>query len=232
VNSGEVVSILGPNGSGKTTLLRTIARILKPRTGTIYIDSRDVNEMGDREYSKIVGYLPQQTAISVPMRVFEVIALGRRPHVKWSLIREDLEKIWEVMKLLGLDLLSYREIDELSGGERQRVLCAMVLVQEPRILLLDEPITHLDLKYQIEFLELFKKLTKENNLITIMALHDINLAMRYSDKIVLMKNGLVYAVGRPEEILTPSIIREVFGVEAEISRNPEPYVVIKGVVKG
>jgi len=228
---GEIISILGPNGSGKTTLLRTIAKILRPRRGVIYLDSKDIFEISDGEYSKIVGYLPQQTTIISPMKIFEIIALGRKPYVKWSLTNKDLEKIWEVIKLMGLESFVFREITELSGGERQRVLCARVLVQEPKILLLDEPTTHLDLRYQIEFLELFKKLTKENNLITIMALHDINLATRYSDKIILMKNGYIYAIGKPEEILTSETIREVFEVETEIIRNPELHIIIRGIVK-
>ncbi len=232
VKPGEVTSILGPNGSGKTTLLRTIAKVLKPRCGTIYLDSKSIYEIDDREYAKIVGYLPQQQVVSASMKVFDVVALGRRPYVTWTLGKRDLEVIWNAMKLLEVDQFAYRNVDELSGGERQRVMCARVLAQEPRVLLLDEPVTHLDLRYQIEFLELVKKLTKERNLITIMSLHDLNLAMRYSDEVILMRRGLIYSIGKPDEVLTPQAIRSVFGVEVEIAKNPEPYIVIKGLALG
>jgi iron complex transport system ATP-binding protein len=226
VQPSEFVALLGPNGSGKTTLLKTIAKVLRPKKGVIYLDGRSIMEMEDDEYAKVVGYLPQ-TSAATPMRVFEAVSIGRRPYVTWRLTREDVEKVWAAMKVTGVEAFATRRVDELSGGERQRVMLARVLAQEPKVLLLDEPVSHLDLRYQLEVLRLVKATTRERGLITIASLHDVNAALRFADKAVLMKDGLVYAVGRPEDVLVPENVREVYGVNATLVKNPRPFIIIE-----
>jgi len=232
VSPGEFIALLGPNGAGKTTLLKTIARILKPRKGVIYLNGKNIMEMNDREYAKITGYLPQINDMSTPMRVFEVVSMGRKPYVTWQLTKEDINKIWSAMKTTEVDYLAFRSISEVSGGERQRVMIARILAQEPKVLLLDEPVTHLDLKYQRDILKLIRKVTRERKLITITSLHDINLAFRFADKVILMKKGLIYAIGKPEEVLVPENIREVFEVNAILANNPRPFIVIEDDTEG
>ena len=163
------------------------------------------------------------------MTVFEVVALGRRPYVTWALSKRDIERIRYAMKITNIEHLAHRKIDEVSGGERQRVMIARVLAQEPKVMLLDEPINNLDPKYQIEFMELVKRITKEMKIVTLMSVHDLNLALRYADKVVLMKNGRIYAFGEPEKVLTEENIRNVFDLDVEIVKNPIPYIIVKGV---
>jgi iron complex transport system ATP-binding protein len=229
---GEVAAVLGPNGSGKTTLLRTILRVLKPKEGAVYVDERDLRELKEGELAKLMGYMPQGVEVRFSMRVWEVVALGRKPHVAWALSPRDVQIIEEAMKLVGVERLANRYLHELSGGERQRVMLARVLAQEPKVLLLDEPVSSLDLKYQIEVLKLVRSITREKALVTIASLHDINLALRFADKVVLMKDGSVYAIGRPHEVLTPENIMEVFNVKAVLAKNPRPFIVVEDVVEG
>ena len=229
---GEFIALLGPNGSGKTTLLKTIARVLKPKKGVIYIDGRKADELNDNEYAKIVGFLPPSDTsaiMRVPMKVVEVVAIGRKPHIAWSLTKSDLEKIWSAMRIMRVDVFAFRDVNELSSGERQRVMLARVLAQEPEVLILDEPISHLDPRYQVFMLKLIRGLTKNRKLVTIASLQDINLALRFSDKVILMKNGRVFAIGAPEEVITAENISEVYGVKAVVIRNPNPIVLIEDV---
>jgi iron complex transport system ATP-binding protein len=232
---GEFIALLGPNGSGKTTLLKTIARVLKPRRGVIYIDGRRADELSDNEYAKIVGFLPSSdisAIVRVPMKVVEVVAIGRKPYVTWSLTKTDLEKIWSAMKITGVEAFAFRVINELSSGERQRVMLARVLAQESEVLLLDEPVSHLDPRYQVLMLKLIRGLTKDRKLVTIASLHDINLALRFSDKVILMKNGRIFAMGTPEEVITAENISKVYGVKAVVIKNPHPVVLIEDVIEG
>jgi len=227
---GEVTAVLGPNGSGKTTLLRTISKILRPEEGAVYVGERDLRELKEGELAKLMGYMPQGVESRFPMRVWEVVALGRKPHVAWALTPRDVQVVEEAMKLAGVERLADRYLHELSGGERQKVMLARVLAQEPKVLLLDEPTSHLDLRYQIEVLKLVRLITKERGLVTIASLHDINLALRFADKAVLMKDGLVYAIGKPEDVLTPENVVEVFNVKAALVKNPRPFIVVEDAV--
>jgi len=227
---GEVAAILGPNGSGKTTLLRTILKILRPKEGAVYIGERDLKELKESELAKLMGYMPQGVEARFPMRVWEIVALGRKPHVVWALTPRDVQAVEEAMKLVGVERFADRYLHELSGGERQRVMLARVLAQEPKVLLLDEPVSNLDLRYQVEVLKLVRLITKERGLVTIASLHDINLALKFADKAVLMKDGLVYAIGKPEDVLTPDNVMEVFNVKAVLVKNPRPFMVIEDAV--
>jgi iron complex transport system ATP-binding protein len=222
----EVTAVLGPNGSGKTTLLRTILKVLKPRVGAVYIGERDVRLLKESDIARVIGYMPQSIDVKFPLRVWEAVALGRKPYVAWSLSEGDVQIIREAMKLAGVEQFADRHLYELSGGELQRVMLARVLAQRPRVLLLDEPLNNLDPRYQLWFIGLVRELTKREGLTTVAVLHDLNLALRFADRVVLMKDGKIYAVGQLQEVITPQNIEAIFGVRAEVVKNPVPYVVL------
>jgi iron complex transport system ATP-binding protein len=223
---GEVTAVLGPNGSGKTTLLRTILKVVKPRVGAVYLGERDVKSLRESDIARLVGYMSQSIDAKFPLRVWEAVALGRKPYVTWSLSSADMQIIKEAMKLAGVEQFADRYLYELSGGEVQRVMLARVLAQRPRVILLDEPLNNLDPRYQLWIIRLVRELTKREGLTTVAVLHDLNMALRFADYAVLMRDGKIYAVGRPEEVITPENIEAVFGVKAEVVRNPVPHVVL------
>ena len=215
----EVLSIVGPNGSGKTTLLKCIDRILKPNNGAVLIDGRDVAHMGLGELSKIIGYVPQSSTSTFPFIVFDVVLMGRRPYIRWSVSERDKEIVAEILKFLGISKLAARHLNELSGGEQQKVIVARALAQQPQILLLDEPTSNLDIKHQLEVLGTIKGLTRSKQLSVIMAMHDLNLASRFSDKMLMLKHGCVFAVGTPESVLTEENIESVYGVKSHVTNS-------------
>jgi iron complex transport system ATP-binding protein len=219
VDESELLGIVGPNGSGKSTLLKCINTILKPE-GQILLDEIDLKRMGLNEIARIIGYVPQAIhSYSFPTTVFDVVLLGRRPYLSWSVGSKDLEVVSDILSLMRLDDLGMRNFNELSGGERQKVLIARALAQDPKILLLDEPTSNLDLKHQLEIMELVRRLAKERNLIVILVSHDLNLASRYCDRLVLLSAGRIYATGKPREVLIDENIQRVYGIEAEVSYN-------------
>jgi iron complex transport system ATP-binding protein len=219
VDEGELLGIVGPNGSGKTTLLKCINMILKPE-GQVFLSDIDVKKMRQNEIAKVFGYVPQAIYHhSFPATVFDVVLLGRRPYLGWSVSSKDIKIVSEILSMLKLDELAMRNFNELSGGERQKVLIARALAQEPKILLLDEPTSNLDLKHQLEIMELVKRLAIERRLIVILVSHDLNLAARYCDRLVLLNSGRMYAVGKPHKVLTCENIRKIYGIEAEVSYN-------------
>ncbi len=231
VDGSELLGIVGPNGAGKTTLLKCMNLILRPGAGNILLDGKEIEKIQRQELAKILGYVPQHSPKAFPTTVFDLILLGRRPYVKWGINENDIKKVTEVMKLLKIEDFALRYFDELSGGERQKVLIARALAQEPDILLLDEPTSNLDLKHQLEVMEIIKNLARKGGISVIMAIHDLNLASRYSDRIVMLKDGTICAAGEPNSLLTSESIRSVYGVEAVVVNNLErPYIVpIKSV---
>lgn len=214
LKKGEVLSILGPNGSGKTTLLKVLASILNPRHGTILLDGRNLTQMDTNERAKILGYVPQRSE-GFNITVFEAVLSGRKPHIGFRIKDEDIQIAEEVLHAMGLARLKSKSIMKISGGEFQKVIIARALAQKPKVLLLDEPLSYLDLKNQIEIASLITKATKDLKLITIFVLHDINLALRYSDLFMLLKDGRIEAFGT-REIINRENIRRVFGVDVEI----------------
>jgi len=218
VDGREILSIVGPNGSGKTTLLRCINGVLKPKIGTVLIDEVNVSQLNRREIAKVMSYVPQIADNSFPITVFDAILMGRRPYLSWKPSTKDIEVVSKIIKLLGLEKLALRNINELSGGEFRKVLLARALVQEPKVLLLDEPTNHLDLKHQVEILNLIRREAKERNLCVIMAMHDLNLAVRFSDRILMLKGGKIFAVG-DISILTPENVRKVYGIKVEVLKD-------------
>ncbi|MCD6236105.1 MAG: ABC transporter ATP-binding protein [Thaumarchaeota archaeon] len=222
-NRGEFIGLIGPNGSGKTTLLKVIDKALKPVRGSVYLNFRDISKMGWRELAREIAVVPQNTQIDFDFKVFDVVMMGRHPHLgRFSIESEgDEKKVRYWMKLTNVLHLADRSIKEISGGERQRVLIARALAQEPEVLLLDEPTANLDVNYQLEIMSLLRRLVMENELTIICAIHDLNLAARYSDKLLVMKNGRIVRIGEPWKILTRKLLREVFNIEAKIYRDEE-----------
>jgi iron complex transport system ATP-binding protein len=214
---GTTTSLVGPNGSGKTTLLRCINRILKPKAGTVLIDGIDIRTITPRDAAQMIGYVPQSTTQLFPSTVFDAVLLGRRPHMSWRVSEHDKEVVCLTLSILGLDDYAMRSFDCLSGGERQKILIARALAQEPRVLLLDEPTSNLDLYHQLDVLNVLREVVAERQITAVMAIHDLNLASRFSGRVVLLDNGHVCAEGVSDEVLTPEIIRDVYRVETAVS---------------
>ncbi|MDD1761410.1 MAG: ABC transporter ATP-binding protein [Methanothrix sp.] len=218
VDDSEIVSLVGPNGSGKTTLIKCIDRILKPR-GSILLEGREVQEMKQQEIARQIGYVPQSSATPLATTVFDTVLMGRRPHIGWRVSDFDLDKVSDTLERLNLQDLAMRDFGQLSGGQKQKVLIARALVQEPTVLLLDEPTSNLDMKHQLDVLETISSMVKEKGISAIMAIHDLNLAARFSDKLVMLKKGVVYAAGSPIDLLSEKNISDVYGVEALVMRS-------------
>ncbi|MCW3134906.1 MAG: ABC transporter ATP-binding protein [Methanophagales archaeon] len=222
----EMLSVVGPNGAGKSTLLRCIDRILSPQKGCILLDERDIKEMSRMELAKKVGYIPQSTTSIFSATVFDVVLIGRRPHISWRSSEEDTEKVLETLQMLNIEEFAMRDINELSGGQQQKVFIACALSQEPDVLLLDEPTSNLDIRHQLEVMDIIKTIVKEKRIAAIMAIHDLNLAARYADRIVMMNSGKIFAAGNPASVLTPDNIKSVYGVESEVmDKRGRPHIV-------
>ncbi|KDE55887.1 ABC transporter ATP-binding protein [Methanoculleus sp. MH98A] len=220
----EVLSILGPNGVGKTTLLKCINTILTPKNGAILIDGREVLALNRVEIAREIGYVPQRCETG-RLTVFDAILLGRRPHIRWNISENDLKVVDAAIRRLNLEALSLRYIDEISGGELQKVSVARAFVQEPRLLLLDEPTSSLDLKNQLDILRIVREAVREQPVSAVMTMHDLNLALRYSDGFIFLKEGTIFAAGG-SEVVTPAMLREVYGVHVIVERHKGIPVVI------
>lgn len=228
VKESEIVGILGPNGSGKTTLIKCINRILEPKQGCITLDGEDLTTMSRRNIAKHIGYVPQNAASSISMpTVYEVVIMGRTPHNMWKNQPDDDELIWNIMDRLNISHLANRGFDELSSGQVQRVLIARAIAQEAKLLLLDEPTSNLDVKYQMEVMDLIRNLVDTEGISACAIIHDLDLAARYCDRIILMRDGEIKAFGTTSEVLTPDNIRDIFEIEAEtITFNGIRHVII------
>jgi iron complex transport system ATP-binding protein len=219
VGAGELLSIVGPNGSGKSTFLKCINRILKPKQNTVLIDGKDVGSLDLKELSKIVGYVPQSSTSTFPFTVFDVVLMGRKPYIHWNIGEHDNEIVAEMLDFLGIGHLAMRHFDELSGGEQQKVIIARALAQQPKLLILDEPTSSLDIKHQLEILCMLRSLTHSKERSVIVSMHDLNLASRFSDRMLMVKKGCVYAVGTPSEVITEQNIEAVYGIKASVSTS-------------
>ena len=222
----EIVSVVGPNGSGKSTLVKCIDGLLKPKSGRVFLDERDIADFSIREIAEDIGYVPQSTNLIFSSTVFDTVMMGRRPHASWSSSEEDVDIVLDVLVQLELEEIALRDFNELSGGQQQRVLIARALAQNPGILLLDEPTSALDIAHQLEVMELVHELAHEKQMAVLMVVHDLNLTSRYSDKVVMLNHGAVHAVGSAEEIFTEENIRQVYNVEAIIdNRRGQLFIV-------
>ncbi|MEM0027102.1 MAG: ABC transporter ATP-binding protein [Ignisphaera sp.] len=218
VFEGEIVAVVGPNGSGKTTLLKTVDGILKPVKGSVYIDMKNVDDIPRKQLAKEVSLVTQSTYVVPGIKVIDFVLTGRRPHIDFMPTRKDIEISLNVLKAVKAGNLVDRDLTELSSGELQRILIARALAAEPKVLLLDEPTSNLDLRFQIEILNLIKSLSREKRLTVIMSLHDLTQAYRFSDKVIVLKNGRVYAIGRPDEVLTENVIEDVYQVRVRVDK--------------
>ncbi len=222
----EMLGVVGPNGAGKSTLLRCIDRILKPQRGSILLDEREIKEMSRMELARKMGYIPQSSAQVFPATVFDTVLMGRRPHIGWRSSEKDTKKVLETLQLLKIKSFAMRDINELSGGQQQKVFIARALTQEPDVLLLDEPTSNLDIKHQLEVMDIIKNIVREKGIAAIMAIHDLNLASRYADRIVMMNGGEVFDAGDAAAVLTPENIKHVYDVEVEVpNHSGRPYIV-------
>jgi len=231
VGGGEMVALLGPNGSGKTTLIKLASGVLRPKEGEIHLDGSSLRRLKRREIAQKVAVVPQLFHMPFAFTLREVVLLGRTPFLKaFSNEGErDQQVVQSAMEQTGIEELGQRFFNELSGGERQKGILAMALAQEPKLLLMDEPTAHLDINHQMEILELVKGLNREQGITVIGAMHDLNLAALYFDRLVLLKEGRIFADGPPSEVLTEETIREVFSTSVLVTQHPSmktPYIVI------
>jgi iron complex transport system ATP-binding protein len=220
---GGITAIVGPNACGKSTLLRGLARLLKPSAGQVILDGRDIGGMHTKEVARRLGLLPQTSIAPDGISVADLVSRGRFPHQKvfrqWS--SGDAAAVAEAMRSVGVTALAGRLVDELSGGQRQRVWVAVVLAQQTPLILLDEPTTFLDIAHQVELLDLFAMLNREQNRTIVAVLHDLGHACRYADQIIVMKSGRIVAQGDPRTTITESLIAEVYGLECQIIEDPQ-----------
>jgi iron complex transport system ATP-binding protein len=219
VSPGQIVAVVGPNGSGKSTLIKTIATILKARSGTITIDGSDIYRIDPLDLASRIGYVPQQYTYTLYSTVFETVLLGRRPYIKWTVSEEELSRVQLALEEVGMAESAGRFMDQLSGGERQKVFIARALAQDPALYLFDEPTSALDIRHQLGVMETLRTITQERHASVVIALHDLNLAFRYADTVMILQNGAVAGLGRPKDILDPDRIRTVYGVEIRIVEN-------------
>ena len=225
IENSEILSLVGPNGSGKTTLIKCIDRILKPK-GSILLDGKEIEKMSRQDIARQIGYVPQSSSTPLATTVFDTVLMGRRPHIGWRVTDADLEKVADVLEMLHLDDLAMRDFSQLSGGQKQKVLIARALAQEPAVLLLDEPTSNLDMLHQLEVMEIVSRTVKERKISAVMAIHDLNLAARFSDKLVMLKSGKMYAAGEPKALLSEDNISRVYGIQAMVmNAMGRPYIV-------
>ncbi len=221
---GELVAILGPNGTGKTTLLKCINRILFAREGSISVDGRDVHEESVREVAKMIGYVPQRAHVA-GSSVFDSVLIGRKPHMGMDMTLSDIRLAGRVIEMMGLSGISDKPVNEISGGEYQLVQIARAIVQNPLVILLDEPTSNLDLGNQHSVMRTVSGLVKANGICAVMTCHDINLALRYADRFVLMRHGAIDSAGG-SEVVTPETVERVYGVAVEMGEVAGHPVVV------
>ena len=216
---GKIVCILGPNGSGKSTLIKTVSNIMTPRKGSVSVDGVNVHEMSPKEISRTIGYVPQKYVPADYMKVIDTILIGRAPYITWSFSDEDFDHADRAIEAMDIGDLAEMNTNELSGGQIQKVLIARALAQDPLYYILDEPTSALDLKNQIVALRTIKNIVSTGKAGALVALHDLNLAMRFTDEVVMLHEGHIFTQGPPEEAITTDSIETVYGVHSEIFKN-------------
>jgi len=224
VEKGELLAILGINGAGKTTLLKCINRVLKPQAGTVFIGNEPISKLSPKALAQRLGYVEQQRSGS-RATVFDTVLLGRKPYIRWDVTQNDIEIAAQALEILGMSEYALRCLDELSGGELQKVIIARALAQQPEVLLMDEPTSSLDLKNQLEVLRLIRNINRERGIATIVSIHDLNLALRFADRFILLKDGAIFAAGGAE-VITPENVLAVYGVSVELVHHNGHLVVI------
>ena len=222
VNPGEMVGLIGPNGSGKSTVIRALSRIISPLSGKIILDGKNINKIPRRDLACMIGVVPQMPLLPSAFTAFEIVLMGRNPHLGLFQYEgpKELAIAWQAMEKTGTQSLAGRRISELSGGEIQCLLIARVLAQETKAILLDEPTANLDIGRQVEILDLIKNLCRHDNLAVLAAIHDLNLASQYCDRLILINNGGIHTEGTPREVITARNIEDVYGAESCVYTHP------------
>ncbi len=222
IKSGSILGLIGPNGAGKSTLLNTLARMIKPKKGKIVLAGKDLWKQSSREAASVMAFTPQDTGSTLPLTINQFVELGRAPHRGWllPLTLKDRKVIDNAIEKTGLENLRERYITELSGGEQQRAALARVLAQEPEVLMLDEPTSHLDIKYQTEILEIVADLAHNHKISVVISIHDLNTAALYSDKIALIGKGGIASFGTPEDVLKADILSEIYDTPVQVTSHP------------
>lgn len=222
VFSGTVTAVIGPNGCGKSTLLKALGRLLPAQSGAVLLDGKAIDRMATRDVARVLGMLPQAPSAPEGLTVADLVARGRHPHQAWyrQWSAEDAAAVEAALEMTGISDLAERTVDELSGGQRQRAWISMALAQGTDLLLLDEPTTYLDLAHQIDVLDLVQELHASMGRTVVMVLHDLNLAARYADVIVAMRDGRIVASGAPAAVLTEAMLLDVFGLDARVVEDP------------
>jgi iron complex transport system ATP-binding protein len=233
---GQITALVGPNGCGKSTLLRGLARLLKPRAGSVLLDGKAIHAIPTRDLAKQLGILPQAPVAPEGLTVRELVAQGRYPHQAWlqQWSAADEAAVNKALAITGMESLADLPVDALSGGQRQRAWIALTLAQETAIILLDEPTTFLDLAHQIEVLHLLEQLNREEQRTIIMVVHDLNHATRHARHVIALRAGQVVASGAPINVVTPALLYQVFGVEADVLPDPRtgvPLCIAYGLAK-
>ena len=224
----QLVAILGPNGVGKSTLIYCIDRILKPSVGTVVVNDKDTREYSMKELAKTIGYVPYASTDTFPMTVVDAVLLGRHPHSNWKSTRADVKAVYDVLRMMGIEDLAKRQFNELSAGQHQKAMLARGLVQEPQVMLLDEPTANLDVRHQLGVTKLLRDIAKERNMLIIMICHDLNIASKYADSIIMMKDGKIYATGTADEVITKENIETVYDVRCKIIDDEgRPHVILQ-----
>ncbi len=218
IEKGQFVGVIGPNGAGKTTLLKLLEKLLKPHRGLITFGNKDLKKFSHNEIARNIGYIPQYHGSNFPLTVFNTILMGRKPYFSSAPKKDDLKVVSEIIKQMGLSDLSLRNIHEMSGGQRQKVFFGRVLAQNPEVLLLDEPTANLDLKHQLEILALLADISGKESKTVIMAIHDMNLALKFCDHFIMLHNHKIFARGGME-IMTADNIEHVFDVKVSVHRG-------------
>ncbi|MEK3734349.1 MULTISPECIES: heme ABC transporter ATP-binding protein [Paenibacillus] len=220
---GKVTALTGTNGSGKSTLLKALARLLKPHQGTVYLDGVAISTLSSAAVARQLAVLPQSPEVPASLTVRELVEQGRYPHAGplRMLRRQDHAAIDEALHLTGMTSFQHRMLDTLSGGERQRAWIALALAQSTPILMLDEPTTFLDVRHQLEILELVRRLNQERGMTIVVVLHDLNQAAKYADRMIVLQKGRIVADGEPDEVLTIETLRQAFGIHANVIQDPE-----------
>ena len=216
IHGAQLVSILGPNGVGKSTFIHCLNKILDPTGGCVRINGTNVQDVSIKDLAKVMGYVPYTSTDNFPLSVTDTVLMGRHPHSKWGSLDDDLRIVHEMLQLIGIEDLAERNFNELSAGQHQKVMLARGLAQEPRILFLDEPTSNLDVRFQLEITRMLKRLSRQKNMLVIMISHDINIAAKYSDNIIMLHGGGIYALGKPQDVITPDNIRHVYEVGADV----------------
>lgn len=228
VKGSEILCLIGRNGSGKTTLLRGITGILPLRSGTISYDGTDLSAMDPRSRARLISVVPQAVSLPAGYTVYETVSHGRTPYLNWygKLSPADEQIIGNAIRITGLESFTEKEVSSLSGGEQQRVILARALTQEAPVMILDEPTNYLDLHYQVALLELERQICRQKGLAVIVIIHDLNLAARFADRVVILNNGRIAETGTPEEVLREDILSEVYDTPVRVIKDEKEGLII------